>query len=1196
MKTMYWFFLLAGLVCVQPSLQAALVGSWQFNDPENPLKSTVGSDAVVAKGHGSSVVQEGLGEVTVVDGLYEGDKAVVIPYETHLRMMHGVPTDSTRPWTLVMRFYIPEDAPATHTFFTTRSQDNSQDADLFLNGSKQIGGGLFSSQSGNYSTAVSFGAWHTLVVRSDMNYQDAWLDGTRVLYAVRTLSGQRSDLKDRPLLLISADNDNEDNIMHVSSVEVYDEIIDETYIKNYPGGKMIGWWEFNPENPTKATIGQDLVTATNNGTGAGSIPAEGNFKAVGGISSADGAQQVARYSHYRLTHGLPAETVPTYTMMMDIRSPAASMNQYRALIQTTIANNDDGDLFIRSSDNAIGVQDAKAWGGYTSFGCQADTWYRVTIVCDQNKRTLWVDGVQRRSSTTTLESSYYNLQNRPEIILFGDNSGEDYPLDVSNVMLFDYPMTDAEVKAYGTIPTGSSPDSLPSDLPRGEWDMAAGISDGKIASLLGESLTVAGEAAATIESRPGPDGTPDGALFFPRYSWLTWSRPGDPSGLKLNNHAYIFDLRIPADQNSWVALYQCDPSNSNDGDCFIYPSASGQGADRRGSIGLSSTPGFTCRRVTLGEWMRVTISASLGNTYSVYVNGEYWGQTGNLPGANSSFTPGQVMHFLCDNNGEHLGVECSYIAAYDRALAPWEAAALGNVRIIDSSNELPVITDSSVPQNAVVGTGDTFSVTFTDLESDAAVVCFDFGNGATLQTGYIVPGSSGSVTYTYPYPGVFTVKATLRDPQGRTTGWSELGTVTVTGSTENIRLLTPPYQQNFTQTEATIMFETDQTYPLTLSANGQILPLTITASTAGTYINKVRITGLTAGQTIAYEVLAGTTPVTNTQGTLTTNPPDGANPDFTLSVWGDSQSDTASGDWNADRMLAPRRMFQDMVNRQLNFGICTGDAAGTPSNYSGGVRPYYLDTTCKIVGKAMPFYIAWGNHDCYSGSLTLRQFAEQPSLFEENAGYDPSYGNFHFYYGDCLFVFVEWGLTGAGSTSTSASPLDSRDYNSPETQAWMADILSSPKAQQARFRFVFVHAPPFCELWSQDTYLRAWLNPLLNQHNVDFCFSGHTHEYERAKSGNVNYIVSGCMSYLDHGETLTANNAETIVGGKIDVPGLWARQSSNGVLGPAQPIKKGLFQGYGTLSVSGSTVVYEMHGFNADGSYIGVMDSVTVTK
>lgn len=768
-------------------LHAALVGSWQFDDPGNPLKATVGSDATVAKGHGSSVIQDGMGEVTVVDGMFEGDKAVAIPYESHLRMLHGVPTDAPRPWTLVMRFYIPDDAPAKHTFFSVYSQNNAADADLFLNGDKKIGGGLFYNQSGNYSTTVSFGAWHTLVVRSGINYQDAWLDGTRVLYtAPRTLSGLRSDLKDKPWLLISADNDNEDNVMHVSSVEVYDELLDERRIKNIPYGNLIGWWEFHPENPTKATIGQDLVTAVSNGTGKGSTPAAGNFTTVSGISGLDGAQQIARSSHYRLTHGLRTDAVPAYTMIMDIRSPADSMGKYRSLIQTNSDNTDDADLFIRSSDNAIGIGAANAWGGYATFGCQADTWYRVTIVCDQNKRTLWVDGVQKRESTTTLESSVYNLQNRPEIILFGDESGEDYPIDVSNVMLFDYPMTDAEVKAYGAVATGTIPNTknLPSDLPRGEWGMEAGIIEGEIPALQGENLLLAGDEAAAIEMRPGPDGRAAGAVFAPRYSWLTWDRPEESEELRINTYTYVFDMRIPEDQQNWIALYQCNPENSNDAEFFVYPSISGQGADRRGSMGLSGTIGFTHRRVELGKWMRLVISASLGNRYDVYVDGEYWGSTGGAPGTNSGWTPQKILHFFCDNNGEHYGAECSYIAAYDRALAPWEAAALGGVRMLEAPT-FPSLTGSSLSSHEVlIGQSVTAAITFEDGPAFALI---DFGDGTLLTTDAAVENSA-ELSHTYPKVGYYTVRACLKQTaEGETTPWQAIGTVTV--SKQGVRVI-----------------------------------------------------------------------------------------------------------------------------------------------------------------------------------------------------------------------------------------------------------------------------------------------------------------------------------------------------------------------------------------------------------------------
>ena len=62
------------------------------------------------------------------------------------------------------------------------------------------------------------------------------------------------------------------------------------------------------------------------------------------------------------------------------------------------------------------------------------------------------------------------------------------------------------------------------------------------------------------------------------------------------------------------------------------------------------------------------------------------------------------------------------------------------------------------------------------------------------------------------------------------------------------------------------------------------------------------------------------------------------------------------------------------------------------------------------------------------------------------------------------------------------------------------------------------------------------------------------------------------------------------VGGARNVEGLYARQSAPGVLGPPRPIRAGLFNEYVRVSINGEHLVAEAHAFNANGSYIGVLD------
>src|SRR5690606_3165719 len=167
--------------------------------------------------------------------------------------------------------------------------------------------------------------------------------------------------------------------------------------------------------------------------------------------------------------------------------------------------------------------------------------------------------------------------------------------------------------------------------------------------------------------------------------------------------------------------------------------------------------------------------------------------------------------------------------------------------------------------------------------------------------------------------------------------------------------------------------------------------------------------------------------------------------------------------------------------------------------------------------------------------------------------------------------------------------------NNDITNGWLDEQLSSAEARDARFRVLAIHVPPFSERWIDgNAGLRTHLVPRLEQYKVDLCFSGHMHAYQRGHLNGVNYVITGGGSYLDFNEPLTTDWPHMIMGGYHDVPGFYARQSSNGVLGPPQPISGGLFHHYMEINVRDRYLRLDCHAFNADGSYIGILDSAEI--
>ncbi len=385
---------------------------------------------------------------------------------------------------------------------------------------------------------------------------------------------------------------------------------------------------------------------------------------------------------------------------------------------------------------------------------------------------------------------------------------------------------------------------------------------------------------------------------------------------------------------------------------------------------------------------------------------------------------------------------------------------------------------------------------------------------------------------------------------------------------------TPPYQQNRSATGIVIMCELPLDVPLQLECGpttnyGFSVPFECESSGNGTWFCRALVTQLEPQQTYHYRVVqpdgTQTAPDAVFQ-TAATN-----NADFCFGVWSDSQTGNG-GDWK-DPSEPARSMMRHMAGSSVAFGLSCGDVVGTGTNYME-CRRYYLDNVARELGGGAPWYVAWGNHDKLVTNAPMRQASDMPSRYRQ--GFGPGRGSFSFTYANCFFVCIDtFDLAAIRGTNS-----------------WIRRELSSPASRQARFRIVAIHTPPYCERWIDGSReLRSLLVPLMEQERVDICFSGHTHEYERGETNGVQYVVTGGASYLDYRERVVTNWPHMTVGGSHDLRGTKRRQIAPGVLGQPAAIVGGLVHEYCFVTVQGSHLRLECRAFNADGSYIGVLDS-----
>ena len=384
------------------------------------------------------------------------------------------------------------------------------------------------------------------------------------------------------------------------------------------------------------------------------------------------------------------------------------------------------------------------------------------------------------------------------------------------------------------------------------------------------------------------------------------------------------------------------------------------------------------------------------------------------------------------------------------------------------------------------------------------------------------------------------------------------------------------WQQDVGTGRFTIMCETDEEMPgLALKwGEGQVAPFVRSAPTTKKFVYRadVSVEGQ-AGETIDYELAQGSTTLTHARakGSVRLWPAEASSDGFTAVIWGDNQSGAKKGDWDADPFAYVSAIFTHMMSLKPDFAISTGDMSGS-SKYDAEIGPLLVERTNRILGQYIPYYVAYGNHDawCHAATpITRGYFAN-------------SDGNRTLYRDGVLFVLIDYAEL----------------WNDGVTRAWLESVLSSTQARQAKFRVVVVHEPVYVDRWGDEkceSYLETF-----NQYRVDLVFSGHTHEYERIEGVRAGdtfvQIVNGCAGYLDHNEKdVNDYGSAQKLGGRKGVPYLWARQSSNGVKGPAAPVVAGCLQGYGELSVKGDKLTYRAHGFDANGDYIGVFDAFTLT-
>lgn len=716
----------------------------------------------------------------------------------------------------------------------------------------------------------------------------------------------------------------------------------------------------------------------------------------------------------------------------------------------------------------------------------------------------------------------------------------------------------------------------------GLWDFANPADPG--AATVGNDLTVGGSPLHHA-SLPDDHGTSlEGVLTTEGGldSWLTAypDLPANGGGVYVNQYSIVVDLFTPADsRGTWRPVFQTNASPvGNDADYWVRNGDSRLGVS---DLGYSSAP------LDETSWTRLVITVDLtlrGGDAKTYLDGNHFFTHPGDPAVDGRLSlyaadATNVLHFFSDNTAaENPPMHVGMIALFEGILTSEEAAALGPAGapvVLDPDNANPVVAQQAAgPLATTTGTSESFVFSASDPDGDPVQVQADWGDGSLSAWSPAAPsGSQVALDHSWSLPGSFALRARARDDRGGLSNWEAIQTVEVTGP-PIISVLTPPYLQNVRTDGIVIMCETGEDVTLELEFGpdphyGVTVVAERVASGGGTWFHRAILTGLQAGTHYHYRFLSPDgSPLTGDAEFETA--PDGE-VDFRFSFWSDSQGHNR-GAWTADPLEPTTSMMKHMARQEVAFGFTTGDLAEDGNSYSD-TRSFYLDRVARFLGGSAPWFAAWGNHDSGNPNAPLRLASDMPSRYRE--GFSPGHGSFSFTYANCFFVCID------------------HFYQNEITNGWLHDQLSSPAARNARFRFLGIHVPPYCERWIDgDAALRNTLVPLLERYDVDFCFSGHTHEYQRGELNHVHYVISGGGSWLDHTELIVRDWEHMFIGGAHDLPSEWARERAPGVLAPGRAIAGGLVNEYALITIRDEYLRLDAHGFHADGSEIGIVDSL----
>ena len=183
-----------------------------------------------------------------------------------------------------------------------------------------------------------------------------------------------------------------------------------------------------------------------------------------------------------------------------------------------------------------------------------------------------------------------------------------------------------------------------------------------------------------------------------------------------------------------------------------------------------------------------------------------------------------------------------------------------------------------------------------------------------------------------------------------------------------------------------------------------------------------------------------------------------------------------------------RHVITDITSHRPHFIMMGGDSVDHGAIIEEWFRYFWQPLQIENLAQKIPIVLTRGNHD---GESAVAHAFTSPIHNQD------------------WYSFM--------SLSTFFIVLDSNADNviAPKQTEWLKRTMESSSFQDALFRVVLFHLPPFTELWSikekynGEEFVREDWVPLFEKYQVDLVITGHTHAYLRGSRNGVVYTIVG---------------------------------------------------------------------------------------